>query len=153
MQDETAAAPPLKQAISAMRTALDAAIGEELNRLLTGSSQTTPAGDGRDHAAGVREPETWSAAPVRDGVEPFDQTEPRPSSPAPTPTKHPTPSTTVAPESSDSNDSDAVERRLDALALRLEGRLRRTRDRDPHRSRSGDDNSPHRTDPEQEKRS
>ncbi|WP_152049631.1 hypothetical protein [Tautonia marina] len=152
MQDETTAAPPLKQAISAMRNALDAAIGEELDRLLTGSSQTVPTGDGQDHVARERESVAGSPPPVREGVEPIAQTAPRPSSPTSAATSRPNPSTTIAPESSDANDSDAVERRLDALALRLEGRLRRARDRDPHRSRSDEDNSPHRTDPEREPR-
>ena len=142
MQDETAEDRPLKQAISAMRTALDSAIGEELDRLLAEHPPTASEGDVQERCAGTREPAAWRVSPLRDSVEPSDQTEPRPSSPPPSAVDHPERSTSISAGEPDSNDSDAIERRLDALAHRLEGRLRRTRDREPHRPQSDDGSSP-----------
>ncbi|WP_169977384.1 hypothetical protein [Tautonia rosea] len=142
MPDETAEDRPLKLAISAMRTALDTAIGEELGRLLGGHSQPLPEGDSPDRVVGPREPSSWRASPVRDGVDPSPPFPPRTQSPASSATDRPETSNTVTPDSPNADDSETVERRLDALAHRLEGRLRRTRDRDPHRPRSDDGSSP-----------
>jgi hypothetical protein len=146
VQDETTEEPPLKQAISAMRSALDAAIGEELDRLLAGPSQSVPGGDAREDSGRAREPVSRWTLPLRDSVELLNQTDSRPSNPAADPANHPKPSNSIEPGSSDSDDADAAGRRLDALALRLEGRLRKARDRDAYRPRSDDGSFPSPTD-------
>ena len=141
MQDETDEKRPLILAIATMRAELDNVINTELDRLLTGHVDQ----DGHGATRGSIE----SQAPPRGLPDPGPEVlQPRRRSESWS--SHSTAPTSTAPDSSrfsagdkdDEEESGAVERRLDALALRLEDRLKRTRDREATRLRWDDETAP-----------
>lgn len=136
MGDEPEDRQALLMAINAMRNELDTVIVEELGRLRVGRLEprrsTGPSGviDLQEEGPASRVSESVRerrGSPSWEGPR-FLSDDPEPAS-----------RRTLGEDEAGGEDSGESERRLDALALRLEGRLRRTRDREAHRHRPDDE--------------
>lgn len=130
MSDEPGDHNALLRAIGTMRAELDVVIGEEIDRLrverLEPRRSSGPPGVIDVEVEGPRPQVSESERDVRESPSwdgPRFQADDRGLA-------HPRPAGGVEVEGEDSGEA---ERRLDALALRLEGRLRRSRDRETHR--------------------